>query len=80
MSPFLAATLDVGHKFIQYTVQQSAFGLAKEDNRGKCDPPNKTKDSTILSVMNFIKSLPAVPSHYCRKDTSRVYLPSIMKN
>jgi hypothetical protein len=77
---FLAATLDVGHKFIQYTVQSSTLGLAKEDNRGKCDPHNKTKDSTILSVTNFIKSLPAVPSHYCRKDTSRVYLPSKMKN
>ncbi|KAL4721433.1 hypothetical protein ACJJTC_013056 [Scirpophaga incertulas] len=73
---FLAATLDVGIKFIQYTVQTSESGLSKEDNRGRCEPFNKTKESTITSVVNFLKALPAVPSHYCRKNSSRVYLPN----
>ncbi|KAL4706514.1 hypothetical protein ACJJTC_015712 [Scirpophaga incertulas] len=77
---FLAATLDVGIKFIQYTVQTSESGLSKEDNRGRCVPFNKTKESTITSVVNFLKALPAVPSHYCRKNSSRVYLPSEFKN
>ncbi|KAL4719413.1 hypothetical protein ACJJTC_019668 [Scirpophaga incertulas] len=77
---FLAATLDVGIKFIQYTVQTSESGLYKEDNRGRCEPFNKTKESTITSVVNFLKALPAVPSHYCRKNSSRVYLPSEFKN
>ncbi|KAL4704008.1 hypothetical protein ACJJTC_018048 [Scirpophaga incertulas] len=43
-------------------------------------PFNKTKESTITSVVNFLKALPAVPSHYCRKSSSRVYLPSEFKN
>ncbi|KAL4719907.1 hypothetical protein ACJJTC_017673 [Scirpophaga incertulas] len=77
---FLAATLDVGIKFIQYTVQTSESGLSKEDNRGRCELFNKTKESTITSVVNFLKALPAVPSHYCRKNSSRVYLPSELKN
>lgn len=77
---FLAATLDVGTKFIQYTIQNSELGLSKEDNRGRCEPHNKTKETTMMSVMNFFKGLPAIPSHYCRKDSSRVYLPKEMKN
>ncbi|CAG5054121.1 unnamed protein product [Parnassius apollo] len=48
--------------------------------RGKCEPPNKTKKSTIDTVDRFIKNLPAVPSHYCRQDSSKVYLPQEYKN
>ncbi|CAH1231300.1 unnamed protein product [Diabrotica balteata] len=47
---------------------------------GKHLPPNKTKPATIQSVYNFIKSLPAVPSHYCRHDSTRVYLSHEHKN
>ncbi|CAH1109469.1 unnamed protein product [Psylliodes chrysocephalus] len=75
---FLCNTLDVSQ--IYYTVSNASFGSAKEDLRGKSIPPNKTKECTKLAVINFIKSLPAVPSHYCRKNSSRLYLPQDFKN
>ena len=31
-------------------------------------------------LRNWIKQLPAVPSHYCRKSSSKVYLPSAVKS
>ncbi|CAG9763460.1 unnamed protein product [Ceutorhynchus assimilis] len=77
---FLCNTLDVSQKFIYYTVSNASFGSAQEDLRGKSIPPNKTKEGPILQVMNFIKSLPAVPSHYSRKDSNRLYLPQELKN
>ncbi|CAG4931994.1 unnamed protein product [Parnassius apollo] len=77
---FLAATLDISQKCIYYTVKDASSGSAKEDLRGKCEPHNKTKPSTKESAVNFIKSLPAVPSHYCRHDSTRVYLPQEYKN
>lgn len=44
------------------------------------EPPNKTKKPTIDAVNKLIKNLPAVPSHYCRQDSSKVYLPQEYKN
>lgn len=77
---FLAATLNISDKTIYSIVKNASWGFAKEDKRGKCEPPNKTKQSTIDSVKRFIKGLPAVPSHYCRQDSSKVYLSQEFKN
>lgn len=77
---FLAATLNVSSKSIYKTVKNSTWGCAKEDLRGKHVPPNKTQPATIESVRNFIKSLPAVPSHYCRHDSTKLYLTQDYKN
>ncbi|CAH2106732.1 unnamed protein product [Euphydryas editha] len=77
---FLAATLNISNKTIYSIVKNASWGCAREDMRGKCEPPNKTKESTIDAVNRFIKNLPAVPSHYCRQDSSKVYLPQEYKN
>jgi len=53
---------------------------AKRESRGKKTPHNKTSDDDIRHIENFIKELPAVPSHYCRSSTSKKYLPSESKN
>lgn len=71
---FLSATLNISSKTIYHVVKNSSWGCAKEDLRGKHVPPNKTKPDTIKTVINFIKSLPAVPSHYCRHGSTKVYL------
>lgn len=42
--------------------------------------PNKTPNEIKEAVKSFIKRLPAVPSHYCRKDTTKLYLPVEFKN
>ncbi|XP_069357325.1 uncharacterized protein [Maniola hyperantus] len=77
---FLAATLNISNKTIYSIVKNASGGCAREDMRGKCEPPNKTKKPTIDAVNRFIKNLPAVPSHYCRQDSSKVYLPQEYKN
>lgn len=77
---FILKTLDLSHKYVYYTVSQAFHGLSKEDQRGKTVPANKTTETTRESVIKFIKNLPALPSHYCRKETTRLYLPVEFKN
>ena len=74
---FLSATLNISSKTIYHTVNNSSWGCAKDDLRGKQVPPNKTKPATIQSGINFINSL---PSHYCRHNSTRVYLTHEYKN
>lgn len=69
------------HKYIYYTVSTTdQFGSAKQSKRGKSVPPNKTSNDDLAAVEKYIKSLPVVPSHYCRKDSTRVYLPAEYEN
>lgn len=78
---FLTRTLDITAKFIHYTLTNSDhFGTSKIDMRGRHVPKNKTQDCHIQQVEEFIRKLPAVPSHYCRSDSTRVYLPAEFKN
>lgn len=77
----MCQALDVTHKYIYYTVSTTdQFGSAKESKRGKSVPTNKTSNDDLVAVENYIKSLPAVPSHYCRKDSTRVNFPAEYKN
>lgn len=77
---FLLATLDITQRYLHYTLSNASGGLAKEDLRGKTIPANKTPEHILLSLKNWIKSLPAIPSHYSRKDSTKVYLPQEFKN
>uniref|UniRef100_A0A6P7FAA9 Uncharacterized protein LOC114326298 n=1 Tax=Diabrotica virgifera virgifera TaxID=50390 RepID=A0A6P7FAA9_DIAVI len=79
---FLLSTLNVSQRYVYYThtLSNACYGLGKEDMRGKTIPPNKTKDEVLNSLRDFITSLPAVPSHYARKDSTKLYLPNEFKN
>lgn len=77
---FLMCTLDISQKYITYTLTNASFGLSKQEARGKLVPKNKTSEEVKNSAINFIKGLPALPSHYCRKDTTRLYLPTEFRN
>ena len=77
---FFLQTLDIRHCLVQYTVYNAEDGFAKADRRGKHRAQNKTPQAIAESVRTFIKSLPAVPSHYCRAGSSRLYLPASMQN
>ncbi|CAG9787526.1 unnamed protein product [Diatraea saccharalis] len=77
---FLVDTLGVSPKYVSYTLANASYGLSKEEGRGKTIPKNKTPPLVKESAINFIKSLPALPSHYCRKDSTRLYLPTELKN
>lgn len=75
---FLLKTLNITQKLVRNSVQ----GKIKEnrDRRGKHEPKNKTTPEQINEFKNFIDSLPAVPSHYCRSSSSKLYLPSDIKS
>ncbi|CAH1163448.1 unnamed protein product [Phaedon cochleariae] len=80
---FLLNTLDITVKLFQYTRDNSLkenLELSKTDNRGKHTPPNKTPPDITENCRAFIKNLPAIPSHYCRKDNDRKYLPVEFQN
>lgn len=36
---------------------------------------NYTKEEVLIYAKHYIESLLVVPSHYCRQDTEKVYLP-----
>ncbi|KAL4718752.1 hypothetical protein ACJJTC_001895 [Scirpophaga incertulas] len=77
---FLLNTLDITQTYVYYTLTNASQGCSKDDLRGKTIPANKTKEQSRQSVYNFIKNLPALPSHYCRKDSTKLYLPVEFKN
>lgn len=77
---FLLHTLDLSQRFVHYTVANAEANLSKTDMRGKHVPANKTTALVKKSVVDYIQNLPAVPSHYCRKDSTRLYLPQEFKN
>lgn len=77
---FLINTLDITQKFILYTVASTVDGFAKEDMRGKSGHHNKTSDDVLKDAKEFILSLPLLPSHYCRRDSKKLYLPEEFKN
>lgn len=76
---FLISTLDITQKFLLYTLNTSANDVAQEDRRQR-NTSNKYSDFAKTQVKQFIKKLPAAPSHYNRKRTNRVYLPQELKN
>jgi hypothetical protein len=46
------------------------------DKRGRASPGNKCSQDDIKLLINHINKLPCYKSYYCRKETSKKYLPS----
>ncbi|KAJ8897598.1 hypothetical protein PR048_002947 [Dryococelus australis] len=55
---------------LHYTFNKSKLHTPKPDTRWRKSPPNKTPQERKED-----SSIPAVPSHYCRQSTNRLYLP-----
>lgn len=77
---FLLQTLNISQMTLRYTLSNAVQKSAAPDRRGKGVPHNKTSKKVIQEVHDFIKALPAVPSHYCRSKTSRKYLSNDLRN
>ncbi|XP_070182460.1 uncharacterized protein [Littorina saxatilis] len=74
---FFEATLAISHSYINHALTKSAGGtFSGTDGRGKSTPANKTPEATRQRVKDHIQSFPTVESHYCRKNTGRLYLDS----
>ncbi|KAK4882249.1 hypothetical protein RN001_005568 [Aquatica leii] len=74
---FLLATLNISQKVVRYLDDnRTDMNTPKLEGRGKHEPKNKTPLELRNTMTDFIKMLPAVPSHYCRGSTTKVYLPA----
>jgi len=65
-------------KFIWTICQQkmiTGVNKATPDKRGCHPPSNKKTPKDIKLVKRSLKSLPTYESHYCRKESSKLYLP-----
>ncbi|KAE9542478.1 hypothetical protein AGLY_003339 [Aphis glycines] len=79
---FLISTLNITQRILTYTEENrnKTLNQSKTEGRGNHPPKNKTTPENLENVDNFIKNLPAVPSHYCRASSTRKYLLPEMKN
>lgn len=74
----LLKTLDETNRFLTDVIKNkssSVSGIPHDDLRGLAPPSNKTPDEDINLAKAHIASIPAYESHYCRKDSSKQYLP-----
>ncbi|CAG9764937.1 unnamed protein product [Ceutorhynchus assimilis] len=66
-------TLGLGYKTIQDWVSKGTFGMGSESSRNT--NYNRDKYANQYKNLNtFFEQLPKLPAHYCRKDTSKLYL------
>lgn len=77
---YLLSTLDITQRFILYTLENTDGGYAKSDGRVSNGGSNRTNEIVTEHANNFIESLPKMPSHYCRKDSKRLYFPEEFRN
>lgn len=74
---FFCKTLDLKIRSVQkyFTVHRGTIGLGCViDGRGRHAPPNKTADWKLNLIRKHIESFPTMESHYCRADSTRLYL------
>lgn len=77
---FFLTTLDIGEKTVYYALANATRGASQPDQRGRHSPANKTPVRKTDFVKAHIESLPAVSSHYCRKESKRLYLEAELQN
>lgn len=78
---FFLHTLDVSEKMVRTALskcQRSEATVLSPDKRGKHPPGRKLPEEIRESIEEHINSFPTVPAHWCRKDTGKVYLESIL--
>lgn len=71
---FLISTLRITQRVIRNSIKGKLEVI--QDQRGKHGPKHKITNSQKQNLDSFIKRLPAVPSHYCRGSSSKLYLPA----
>lgn len=77
---FLLNTPDITHRYVYYTLSNLSEGISKDDAIGKHIPVSKTTNEINVSAKINKKPFCSVASHYCRKDSTKLYLPTELKN
>lgn len=76
---FFINTLSISGQMVQTTFAKiGTTGVVLQDRRGKACKNSKLEESVKESVRDHINSFETVESHYCRKSSSRKYLPSTL--
>ncbi|CAF4948439.1 unnamed protein product [Pieris macdunnoughi] len=79
--PFFLRTLDISDKMVRTALKKARRGVGNipsPDKRGHHIPCNKFSEDNIKFANDHIDSFPKVPSHWCRKDTKKIYLETIL--
>lgn len=73
---FFCATFAISHKTTSNCIQKKSPTTgryqSKHGNAGR-EPHNKTNERRYRQVTWFLGQIPKVPSHYCRKNSKRLY-------
>lgn len=72
-------TFAVSEGFVRGIIRKrNEQNIIEPDKRGRHPPGLKRPDDKRMFIIDHINSFPRVPSHYCRKDTNKEYLPGDM--
>lgn len=78
---FFLSTLNISEKMMRTALTKANRSIANvpsPDCRGKHPPGIKLPQNVITLTEKHIDSFPTVPAHWCRKDSNKVYLESIL--
>lgn len=76
---FLLKTLNISQMMLRYTRKNTQLNTFNGKTK-KSVPHNKSNEANISLIKSFIEQLPAVPSHYCRNKSNKLYLPQEFRN
>ncbi|XP_022832335.1 uncharacterized protein LOC111360590 [Spodoptera litura] len=72
-------TLGIGEWSVRSWVNKSECGMFAKENPEQIEKKKRGEKKRLSRefLVEFIENLPQLPSHYCRKDTSKTYLEPI---
>lgn len=76
-------TLALGSFTVQAWVKKSEFGMTSNHDAiydSKTKTPRAEVETKLSILNNFFTSLPKLPSHYARKDTSKLFIEPIYRS
>lgn len=78
---YLLKTLDISQMTLRYAVENAnkVLNTSQPDKRTPL-PHNKSDEEKIMLLKTYIEKLPAVPSHYCRNKSTKLYIPQEFQN
>ncbi|CAG9816238.1 unnamed protein product [Phaedon cochleariae] len=77
---FFLNTLSISHQMVKTVGKkvENTPGIVESDLRGKIKCNSRLPDEVKQSVRSHIDNFQPIESHYCRKNSSKTYLPSTL--
>lgn len=76
---FILKTLNISQTYLLYNISHTEEGVSRAEQRTR-HATNKYNEVTYNFAKEYIEKLPVLPSHYSRKNTSKLYLPQEFRN